>query len=71
MWGFLAGLHGSESARAQRRPERMAMMFWAFIIFCGATLIFVDPPVFGPIIAAFVVLSILGAFGQGRGALRH
>lgn len=71
MWGLLAGSHGSEPALRQRRQGRMAMVFLAIIIFCGATLILVDPPVFGPIIGAFVVLSILGALGQGRGAFRH
>lgn len=69
MWGFLAGWHESQSVVRQcRRPGLIELIFWAFVGICAAiTFILVYPPVFGPLIGAFVVLSVLGALGQRRG----
>ena len=69
MWGFLAGWHESQSVDPEsRRPGTMEMVFWAVVGICAAiAFILVYPPVFGPLIGALFVLSVLGALGQRRG----
>ena len=70
-WGFLAGwITQTDTLGTQRRPGQLEITLWAFVGLCVAiSLILMCPPVFGPMIGASLVLSLLGALSHWRGAM--